>query len=195
MHLDGWALTTVTPPAAEPVSTADAKSHLRVDISDDDTLIDAMVEECREQAEDFLGRALVTQTLSLQLDGFPQVIQVPRPPLQSVSSITYIDSDGATQTLDSSKYRVDTKSEPGRITPAFGEVWPSTRFVTGAVTVQFVAGYGAAADVPKRFKRAILLAVGHLYENREDTIIGTSAIELPQNSRWLLWPKRVKWFD
>ncbi|MBN50034.1 MAG: hypothetical protein CMN85_10870 [Spongiibacteraceae bacterium] len=195
MRLDGWSLSTVEAPAEEPVTTAEAKDHARIDISDDDTLVDAMVESVRLHTEDFLGRALVTQTLSLQLDRFPEVIELPRPPLQSVSSITYVDADGATQTLAASKYRVDNKSAPARVTPAWGEVWPSTRAVTGAVTVQFVAGYGAAADVPQRIKHAILMAFGHLYENREDVSVGVQGHKLPQNSQWLLWPLRVKWFQ
>src|SRR4030067_860491 len=84
--------------------------------------------------------ALITQTWELYLDAFPAwEIRVPKPTLQSITSIVYTDTDGILQTLAGSMYLVDNKSEPGRITPAFGEVWPVTRAQINAVIVRFVA--------------------------------------------------------
>ena len=115
------------------------------------------------------------------------MIQIPRPPLISISSITYIDSDGVEQTLSSSLYRVGTKSSPGRVTPAHGEVWPTTRNVTEAVTITFLAGFGTtAATVPGVAKRAIRLTLGNWFENRESVVVGTIAAELPQSAKNLL---------
>tara|TARA_R110000868_G_scaffold29889_25_gene111156 strand:+ start:3717 stop:4304 length:588 start_codon:yes stop_codon:yes gene_type:complete len=188
-----YALTEATAPAAEPLSTAEAKAHLRVDVADDDDLIDRIIGAARRQAETFTGRALIGQTWDLDLDCFPGwTIDVPKPPLQSVSQIEYLDADGVSQVLSSSLYRVDARRQPGRITPAYGEVWPVTRGTTNAVTVRFVAGYGAAgSDVPEDIRQAMLLIVGDLYEHREETITGTIVGRIPRSASALLHPYKV----
>ena len=186
MHRPKWNLKIVTEPTAEPITTAEAKAHLRVDIADDDTLIAALVKAARRWCEEATNRAFVTQTWDLRLDHFPGwgswrgpyadlasvEILVPISPLASVTSITYVDTDGTSQTLATAKYTVDSASEPARIVPAYGESWPDTRDVPNAVTVRFVAGYGAATAVPERIKAAIKLMVASLYENREPVNIG-----------------------
>lgn len=191
-----YALSLVTAPAAEPVSRSEAKAHLRIEasVTDDDTLIDALIVAAREHVEDFTRRALVTQTWDLKLDAFPcdAYIKVPLPRLQSVTSITYVDTAGTTQTWSSSDYQVDTASEPGRIAPAYGESWPDTRAgQLNAVTVRFVAGYGAASAVPQKIKQAMLLIIGHWYEHRENVVISAQAQEIPFAAEMLLWPYRV----
>ena len=153
-------------------------------------------------------RAFITTTMELLLDGFPPpfnggqsppndsrstTIHLPRSPVQSVTSVQYVDTAGDTQTLAASKYRVDTKSLVPRITPAYGEVWPPTHPVTNAVTITLVAGYGDdPSDVPEPLKHAIKLGVATYYDPvRSDVLVGTSAQELPQASRYLLGPYRV----
>jgi uncharacterized phiE125 gp8 family phage protein len=169
-------LTRTSDPANDPVSLADAKNHLRVDISDDDTLISALITAAREHVEEATRRALITQTWRLSLDQFPadDEIELPRPPLQSVSSIIYTDKDDTTSTLATSVYEVDTDGQPGRVKLAYGEDWPSdTLAETNPVKITFVAGYGDnASDVPQRWQQAILLLVGHWYENREAIVTG-----------------------
>jgi len=135
----------------------------------------------------------------LILDEFPpdarnctSTIDVPVPPLQSVSSITYLDNNGDSQTLAASKYDVDASSEPGRIAPAFGETWPDTRDVNNAVTVTFIAGYTTAALVPDTIKHAIKMITGHWYENREEVVIGVTSKQLERAVTSLLWSERVK---
>lgn len=164
-------LTLATAPAAEPVTLTETKAHLRRDDTADDTLITALITAARQHIDGrdgWLGRALVTQTWDLTIDGgFPDEIAIPLPPLQSVTSVTYVDSNGATQTLAADQYRVLTDRTPGVIAPAHDVTWPTTRDQKGAVTVRFVAGYGLAADVPSTVKAALLLHIGTLYENRE----------------------------
>ncbi len=188
------ALVEVTAPAAEPVSLTEAKAHLRVDAADEDALITSLIVAVRQYVEQFTRRALVTQTWDMVLDCFPTAggrpILVPKPPLRSVGSVKYIDADGVEATWDSAKYRVDAKSQPGRITPAWGEVWPTARFVTNAVTVQFDAGYGAASAVPTSIKQAMLLLVGHWFEHRESVVIGAPTAQVPMAVEMLLWPYR-----
>ncbi len=188
------ALILITAPAAEPVTLAEAKLHLKVDGADDDALITTLVTAARRFAERFSRRALVTQTWDLVLDAFPAddgAIFVPRPQLQSVTSITYIDGAGSSQVLAASKYKVDIASQPGRIAPAFGQSWPATRAEMTAVTARFVAGYGAASDVPESIKQAILLLLAHWYENREAVHAGTGAARIPLTVEALLRQHRV----
>ncbi len=187
-------LVLVTAPGVEPVSLAEAKSHLRVDTTDDDALITALITAAREQVENDTRRALVTQTWDYVLDAFPSgsEIVLPLPPLQSVTSITYRDKDGNSSTFDASNYVVDTAGMFGRVVLKSGVTWPSvTLYPAGAVTVRFVAGYGDAGAVPQSLKQAILLLVGHLYENREAAIMGTIVRDLPLGYDALVWQRRA----
>ncbi len=181
-------LVEVTPPAVEPLTLQEVKDHLRVDHVNDDSLIEPMIKGARMFAEGATRRALITQTWDWLLDAFPAwTLTVPMPPLQSITSITYIDTDGNSQTLAASEYRVDTSTEPGRITPAFSKVWPVTRAVTGAVTVQFIAGYGLAAqDVPHEIRLAMQEHIGHWYEHRESVMVGTNVVKMPLTAERLL---------
>lgn len=160
-------LRLTTPPAVEPITLTEAKTHLRVSGTDDDDRITALIAAAREEAETITGRAFITQTWRLTLDRFPLAgpIVLPRPPLQSITSLAYVDSDGASQTWDAANYRVSANNEPGRIEPAYNEVWPTTRLVSEAATVTYAAGYGdAASDVPGGIKNAILLLVERYYD-------------------------------
>lgn len=177
-------VTVYAAAGGEPVSRSAALLHLRVDHDDDDPLIEALIAAARQHVENVTWRALVTQTLELTLDAWPSGdrIELPRPPLQSVTSVKYIDSAGVEATFAASNYHVVTRGEPGRIVLAYGASWPSVTLRTaGAITVRYVAGYGLATAVPEMLKQAILLLVGHWYENREATVIaaGTVATELP----------------
>jgi hypothetical protein len=104
-----------------------------------------------------------------------------RPPVQSITSITYVDPSGNTQTLASSGYTLATGT-PGRVFPAINKIWPATAVgIPGAVSIEFISGVATADLVPDDWKEAIKLAVGSTYENREQTVIGTRlvAITLP----------------
>lgn len=139
------SMVQTVPPAGEPLSPADFKQHQKISASDEDTLIAAQLSAARRWAETFTRRQFVLATWKLYLDRFPcYALRLPRPPLISVSSIQYVDTAGATQTLDDSLYQVDHNHEPGLIVPDFGQVWPTTRDGTpNAVTVTYLAGYGA----------------------------------------------------
>lgn len=189
------ALTLVTGPAVEPVSVSEAKSHLRVDISDDDTLIGTLITVARTHVEQHLRRALVTQVWDLVLDCFPgAVLRLPLPPLASVTSITYTDVDGNGGTVSAGDYLVDVDEEPGRVVLKSAATWPAVVLREAAgVRVRFSAGYGAAADVPEPIKQAILLLVGSLYENREDVLVaqGVTVMRIPFGVQALLMPYRI----
>jgi uncharacterized phiE125 gp8 family phage protein len=178
-------LTLVTAPTSEPVTLEEAKTHCRVDFNDDDALLEGHIAAAREYCENFTRRQFVTATYALRMDDLPDEIVLPRPPLASVTSITYVDATGSTQTLSSSLYTVDTYVEPGRIVPAYNATWPSVRGHTNDVVVTFTCG-AAVANVPARAKQAILLLVGHWYENREEIGIGNIVTKIPTAADALL---------
>lgn len=142
------------------------------------------IRSAREHIEKITGRALITQTLDLMLPCFPAcaVLELPRAPLQSVTSVKYISSDGTETTWDAGNYVVSTGSDydPGRLALAYGVSWPSfTPYPLDPVRIRYVAGYGASgASVPTNLRDAMLLLVGHWYANRETVITGTISKQL-----------------
>lgn len=185
-----FGLTEVTAPTVEPFTTTEAKSHLRVTVTDDDTLIDNLILAARNKLETDIHRALITQTWNLFLDRFPIssniAILIPKTPLQSIVSIKYVDTDGDTQTWASANYIVDSESEPGRVTPAFNKSYPITRAIIKAVTIQFKGGYGdAGSNIPQDLRQAMLMLIGHFYENREAVQAGVAVTNVPMAYKYL----------
>lgn len=190
-------LTLQTAPTVEPVSSAEAKAHLRVTSSDDDTLIGTLITTAREYVERITNRALITQTWDWYFSDFKgSEFVVPYAPLQSVTHVKYYDTSGTLQTWGSANYVVDTDSWQGRIYPIYNGTWPTdSRGYEKDVTIRFVAGYGnAGSDVPNPLKHAILMLIGELYENREMTLVGVNITELPFAVRHLLAPYAIKVF-
>lgn len=175
------SLIIITQPSVEPVSLTEAKLHAKVDGIDDDTLITSLITSTRQQAEHITGRAFCTQTLELLLDEFPDAVKLLMPPIASIVSVKYIDTNGVEQTLAASAYSLDKDSEPGWLTPAYDTNWPDTRATPNAVRVRYVAGYGVAAAVPASIKSWILMAIGTLYSQREAIIIGSTPSEVPRD--------------
>ncbi len=181
----------VTPPASEPVSLSEAKGHVRVEITDDDAYIGDLLVAAREWGENYQGRSWISRTLALTLDEFPTPpFRLPMGPVQSVESVKYTGSDGVEATVDPALYYLD---DAGRLCLAYGASWPSvTLRPYGGVAVTYVAGYGADAEsVPRRFKQAVLLLVGHWYEHREEVVTGTIVSRVPVAAVDLLSQDRV----
>jgi len=161
-------LSVTTGPTEEPVSVDDCKQYLRVDYNDEDSLIANWITTAREMVERDSARALLTQTLTLRMDSFPdRTIYLKRLPVQSVSSVQYVDTGGTTTTLSSSSYVTDLTTEPARIQPAYGLIWPFTRYQSNAVTVTFIAGYSSVATVPEIAKQLIKVMVCHWFQRPE----------------------------
>ena len=188
------ALRLVTAPVHEPLFLeVDVKPHLRVDYADDDDYLEGLVRAARVYVEETaLSSALVSQTWELVLDGWPSPpLELPKPPLQSVTSITYTDIDGNSAVYDANSYLVDVDSWPGRLVLKDGQSWPSARLrEIGGVVIRFVAGYGDVVEaVPSPIRQAMLLMIGDWYENRENAplIPGTNApVTMPFAARQLL---------
>lgn len=163
------ALKLITPPTELAVSLADTKIHLRVEGSEEDTLITAYIKAAAERAEQITGRALMPQTWEITLDAFPDAFEITRVPAASVTSLKYWDAGGVQQTLSAALYALDNADDFGAsyVVPAFGAAWPDTRQQINAVALRYGAGYATAADVPDSIKSWILLQVAAMYENRE----------------------------
>lgn len=190
----GLVLTTA--PALEPVTVAEQKLHSRIDTDADDTLLTAMITAARQALETETNRQFITATYTYTLEGFPGsygAILLPRPALQSVTTVKYYDSTGTQQTLSSANYQVDTSSEPGRVAPAPLLSWPSVQADRyNAVEIVYTAGYGSSAgNVPQELRQAIMLLVSHWYENRETQRFGNIAADIAFGLDRLLWHYRI----
>ena len=146
MITDVPRVRVTVPPAGEPVTIGDFKAHARVFDAGDDSYIGGLLPMTRNLLERLQGRAYNTQTLTLTLDRFPcrcPWIELPRAPLQSVTSVVYTLADGVTQvTLDPATYVVDAATEPGRIVLNVGDVWPSDALAAvGAIVITYVSGF------------------------------------------------------
>lgn len=183
----------ITQPATLPVTLAMAKLHLRLDAGDDDVLTLLYASAATARIEGMIEKALITQQWKEQFNRFPacgEVIGLSRPPVQTIDSIEYYDSDDALQTLGTEVYTFLADGSGAFVSLQVDQAWPSTSVREDAVTITYTAGYGDnPQDVPPDIRSAVLLVAGHLYENREATagaaMSGLSA-ELPLSVHWLL---------
>jgi uncharacterized phiE125 gp8 family phage protein len=195
------ALKIYSAPAIEPITLGEAKMHLRVDQDEDNALIQQLITTSRVDVETLCLHKLITQTWDYYLDGFPgsDVLELPCPPLQSVTAVYYTPDGGVETTFASTHYTVDAVSEPGKIylktTTGGGQgYWPSNILIPyNGVKVRFVCGYGAAGtNVDSRAIQAMKLLIGHYYENREAVFMGrTNPSLLPQGVYDLCWDLRA----
>jgi len=207
-------IKVVTDWTASAVATSDQKSFMRVDFSDDDSLIAELIKASQNVIQTYLNRAITTQTLELYLDRLPfyndlklqegiytapdieynsNYIVLPRPPVASVTHVKYFDDSDTESTFASSKYYVDLISEKARIVLRTGESWPTVTETrnANAYVVRYVAGYGGASDVPPPIVQAIKLLTTHLYENRE-AVTSLSVNTIPYTIGALLQPYKVQ---
>lgn len=196
-------LSAVGPVTTEPITLAMARLHLRLDTEGsppshpDDTLVEALITASREASEDYTGLAIAYQTYRLALDQFPDAeIVLDTWPVNAITSITYKDTNNATQTVSSSDYFLDNYSKPGQIALQPNKTWPQTNSVANAVIVTFTAGFtdDLSPDpypLPKSLKQAMLLTIGHLYDHRE-AASSVQKYALPMGVISLMTPHRIK---
>lgn len=179
------SLIRTVAPTLEPVSLQEQKDHARILDTQEDALIESYIKAATAQCENTQGQAYVTQTWRKTLDRFPvarrlnphRKLYLDRPPLQAVTSVTYLATDGTSTVMPSSDYVVNTDDMPGYITPKYNGQWPTTQFMPNAVTVVYQAGYGgtgasvsattSAAQVPTQTKLAIKVLAQHYFQNRD----------------------------
>jgi hypothetical protein len=191
------SVTRVTGPAVEPLTVAEAKLHLRVDTTEDDTYIGTLITAAREWVENYLDRTLITTQLILRAAEFPTEellyrhgdhsglgvtgkLDLPRPPMIASGTatavvVTYTLADTTTATLSTALYRVDRTSTPGNVAPIINGTWPSDVIEdANAVAVTYWAGYGpTSASVPATIRHACLMLIGHWYEQRSAVLTAT----------------------
>ena len=188
-------LRQITPPAALPVALQEARDHLRVDHTAEDSLIEGYIAAATDRldgAEGYLGRALITQVWELALDSFPTQLRLPLPPCQAIEAISYIAPDGTADTLDPASYIATGLGSATGAILLFPNGTPPTARRPDAVTIRFTAGFGtAAATVPAAIRAAILARVAHMYEHRESVVTGETARELPFGEDDLITPWRM----
>ena len=167
------ALKLITPASTYPVTLAEAKLHLRVDGTDEDALISALITSATEGAEQMTGRAIMSQTWELTLDAFPDAFELTRVPVVSVTSVKYYDSAAVQQTMLNTLYTLDNTDDFGYayVVPAYATTWPTTNDQINSVVVRYVCGYASAAAVPEPIKSWIKLQLGAMYANRECEVI------------------------
>lgn len=184
----GLGLRRTVAPTITPVTLAEARARLRINVGVEDADLQRILWECTELAEAECQRAFLTSTFSLTLDGFPRVwsagfsplagspatgsapIRLPRPPAIAITSVQYYDPSGTLQTLAPSAYYLAANGEPARLCVAVGTQWPPTQWGRAeAVTVTYTAGYGTDPElVPWAARAAILLLAGDRWEHRGD---------------------------
>lgn len=192
----------VTVTGAEPVTLERAMLHCRVDgfgespPHEDEALISALIPVAREHVEDYTGRALALSTWEQRADCLADVLPLRVRPVASVESVTYIDVDGVEQTLDAALWRFDDNPAAPCVRRVWGATYPLTRGEADAVRIHYTAGPtdGESPNphpLPRPLYQAVLLILGDLYENRESTLTGSIAVELPNGAKALMNPYRV----
>lgn len=185
------AFDIVTPAASEPITLTEAKNFLRVDGTDDDALITALISAARSMCEEYTRRILVTTTIDEYFDQFPRnhwnghsnILYLSRGPVTSISNVSYVNEIGSTQTIDSSLYVTDLISEPARIQSTSG--WTTGAGVINQLIVRYVVGTDVAA-IPKPLIQGMMLVIADLYDGRSDNVK-----RLPTASEYLWNPYRI----
>lgn len=198
----------INQPDYEPVSLAEAKTHLEYIGTSKDAYITSLIKTARRLCENYSGLSFITQERRVKLDTFPlygEPIKVPYGPVQSIDSFTYLNDDGTTTTMVSgTDYTADLHSGYCQLWALGldGEVdtWPTdVRKFPQAVTIEYTAGYDATINepLPEMVKQAILLQVASMFENRQDEVAGSINMmnwnRISWNSEALLDSIKVSW--
>ena len=166
-----------------PVSLAQAKAHLRVDSADEDALIGALIDAAAMAIETETGIICKARNVTVRHQGFADRLPLYYLPINSIASVSYIDTDGATQTLANDQWRLRFFAGNPVINPAVNFTWPATDTCDGAVSITMNAGHASTPAIDARVKQAALLLIGHWFANRE--AVGDLQ-EAPMAVRYLL---------
>ena len=174
-----WRPVIVTTAATgEPIETEDAIAHVRAQGAGDDLEIAAMVATARAVVESRTGTKLFTQTVTLRTDDWADLSGLPVAPVQSITSITYVDVDGTTHTLSATVYEARLYGLEPSVVLKYNQTWPTIR-VGSQITVTAVVGYGVAGAQPPETLHAIRLILADMYAFRETAQIGGTSGEIP----------------
>lgn len=190
------ALSLVTAPAASPLTLAEAKAQMRVEHTDDDTIIQRLIDAAVAFVDvtGALGKAMITQTWAQWVGMVPGTVQLMLGPVQSVTAIKYYDTDGVLQTATLSDFDVFGTPTSTTVSPKSGKSWPVAQNRPYAIRIEYVIGYGdAASDVPQTVRHALMMLVAHWYENREGTQ-ERALSDVPYGFNELIGIERGHWY-
>ncbi len=185
-------IAELMPPAAEPITLAEVKAHLRLDASDEDTLLAGLMRAAREYLEGQMGLALIARTFRLYLDDWPaaRVIQIARGPVQTIETVTVYDASGMPVEVDATGYVLDGMARPARLVLPSR---PGTERALNGIEIDFTAGFGeSGAEVPDTLKRALLLHVAAMYELRGVLSLDDQPGAVPQGYDRLVAPHALR---
>lgn len=182
-------IKVIAEPIEEPVTVAELKEFARIDHDYEDTLLSGFIVAARKMVEKYLSKKLIEQTIRVTMDEWnSRIIELPYPPLISVTGVYYVYEDDTTEEISSDNYYVDTNTFPGRICfKETGDIPINTDREYGGYRIDYKAGYGqVACDVPDDIKTAIMIWATDIYEGRADVKMA------PQRVKWLLQGERNK---
>ena len=183
----------ITPASTYPVSLTEAKSHLKVDTTADDTYITSIIKAATQLSEEYTNRFFIDTIIDQTCSDFAQLQTLFKSKVSAVAHVKYYDSDNSLQTLSATIYDTQLQYEPSQIQLADDKSFPEITKRNDAVVARYTVGYGSAAsDVPEIIKQAILLTIGNFYQNRNSVVIGRIATKLPMNVKWLLDTYKVQ---
>lgn len=195
-------IQVTAPPTRELMNMGEARQYLRIeeDETEDDAVIAAMLRAAQERCETYTGRALLSRQYRLYLDRWPGQaspaywegwrtgyqgdldgpvkawVDLPRPPLVSVETVTTYDDSDAGQVWPATSYYVDTASVPGRIVKRKGQTWPTADRAANAIEIDYTAGYGVdPSQVPEALRNGVLAMLAWLYEHRGEELDAAKA--------------------
>ncbi len=178
----------ITPPAAEALSLADAKAHLRLDDGNEDPLLTSLIRTARDHLERIAGLCLITQTWRLYLDSSPEggVIQIARGPVQAIESLRLYDASGEEVTLPLTGHVLDGNARPARL--ILNRSVSTSRAING-IEIDFTAGFGdTGTDVPDTLKRAMLMHIAQMFAFRGAVAAEDQPADIPQGYDRLITP-------
>lgn len=171
-----WYSATITEAAtAEPITSAEAKAQCRVDSDDDNDLLGRLISAARDHVEHYCGARFASQAVEMKCDAFADFVRLPEGPVTGITSITYVDTAGAVQTLSTDAYDLLPDGLEGSIVLKSGQRWPAIR-PGSRITVTAVVGYEI---VPAAVKHAILMLIATWYAQRENVLVGATVDNLP----------------
>ena len=174
--------------AEEPIDLETAKTQVRAiqDVDDEDDLIEQIIAAAREYCENITGRALKPCRVLAYPKNTTERQRLPWIPVGTVEKLERRLETGEYQEMDAAEYAVDPEGGMLRIFAAGTE--------TAGYRLTYRAGY-TAEDVPPLMRQAMLMLIGHWYQNRESVQIGAVAsIEIELSTRNMLRQYRTWWY-
>ena len=172
---DHDALELLEAPATTPVTLTEVKDQLRIEHTDDDTLINRLINVAvaYTDVQGALGHAMITQKWGQWVNSTPpQTVKLLLGPLIAVTAVKYYDANGTLQTDTLSNYEIFGTEFSTTIGPKEGFAWPVTQDRPDAIRIEYTIGYGSATtDIPETLRHALMMLIGHWYDNRETTMM------------------------